>query len=84
MQLDATPPPRSAPPARPAAPQPTLATFDMTAFNPGEPASWERLGKAWENTHGKLPNEMELMMYVMNGGNAMAGMGAVGMAGMGL
>lgn len=60
----------------------------MTSFNPGDPSSWERLGKAWAATHGKPPNEMELMMYVMNGGNVMGGMAgmgaAAGMMGMGL
>jgi protein NRD1 len=42
-----------------------LDSFDLTSFDPTAPASWERLGKAWNTTHGYMPSQEELMQYVM-------------------
>lgn len=42
-----------------------LDAFDLTAFNPTDASSWERLGKAWAVTNGYTPSQEELMQYVM-------------------
>ncbi|CAE6452164.1 unnamed protein product [Rhizoctonia solani] len=57
-----------------------LETFDMTAFNPADPASWTNLAAAWEVTNGRAPMQEEMMMFVMGAG-AMGGSGGAGDAG---
>lgn len=50
---------------------PGLDTFDFTTFDFTDPASWTKLGKAWEVSYGRLPSQEELMMFVttaMSGG----------------
>lgn len=45
-----------------------LAAIDMTKFDFSSPESWQKLGEAWKMTHGQLPNQEQLMAYVMSGG----------------
>lgn len=45
-----------------------LETFDFAAFNFGEPASWEALGKAWQVSYGSAPTQEQLVTLLM--GNA--------------
>jgi hypothetical protein len=46
----------------------TLDTFDLEGFNGNSPESWMLLAKAWENSIGRAPNQMELMGYLASGG----------------
>ncbi|GAB1527240.1 hypothetical protein RhiTH_010415 [Rhizoctonia solani] len=71
--------------SEPQPPQGGLEAFDMSMFNPADPASWTSLAAAWEMTNGRAPTQEEMMMFVMSGGNAAnaAAAGAGGGAGAG-
>lgn len=43
-----------------------LESFDLTTFNPTDPASWEALGKAWAVSNGYMPSQDELMQFMMS------------------
>ncbi|CCO31170.1 Rpb7-binding protein seb1 [Rhizoctonia solani AG-1 IB] len=42
-------------------PQSGLEAFDMSMFNPADPASWTSLATAWETTNGRAPSQEEMM-----------------------
>ncbi|KAF8757784.1 RNA polymerase II-binding domain [Rhizoctonia solani] len=71
--------------SEPQPPQGGLEAFDMSMFNPADPASWTSLAAAWEMTNGRAPTQEEMMMFVMSGGNVAnaAAAGAGGGAGAG-
>jgi len=50
------------------APGPTLESFDMASFNPMDPGAWARLGEAWKGSKGSEPSQMDLMGWMMGGG----------------
>jgi protein NRD1 len=55
-----------------------LSGIDMTKFDFSSPDSWEKLGLAWQYTHGHAPNQEQLMAYVMSGGMIQLPVGASG------
>ncbi|KAF7789581.1 hypothetical protein EIP86_000527 [Pleurotus ostreatoroseus] len=60
-------PPASVPVLSPTSPVGTrgLDSFDLSAFDLTAPASWEALANAWKVTHGYMPQQAELMQYIM-------------------
>ncbi|CAE7180992.1 unnamed protein product [Rhizoctonia solani] len=54
-----------------------LEAFDMSVFNPADPASWANLAAAWETTNGRAPTQEEMMVFIM-GGASMSGGGGGG------
>jgi hypothetical protein len=43
-----------------------LEDLDITTLNPAEAKTWEVLGEAWINTHGRPPEGPDVMMWFMN------------------
>ncbi|CDO77806.1 hypothetical protein BN946_scf184987.g4 [Trametes cinnabarina] len=43
-----------------------LEAFDLTNFDPGQPACWEALGNAWAVTHASMPTQEQLMQFVFS------------------
>ena len=51
----------------------TLDSFDLSTFNPADPAAWTSLAKVWQASTGMEPNQFLLMQWVqtkMMGGGA--------------
>ena len=48
----------------------SLETFDMSTFDPTNPASWAGLAQAFHISTGREPNQLELMQYLATGGSA--------------
>ena len=46
----------------------TLETFNIATFNPMSPDSWAALGRAYKNTTGREPGQMDLMGFLAGQG----------------
>jgi len=44
-----------------------LDKFEIAAFDPTAPTSWESLGKMWQVTHGYAPSQEALMQFISKG-----------------
>ncbi|CAD6577606.1 MAG: hypothetical protein TREMPRED_001993 [Tremellales sp. Tagirdzhanova-0007] len=71
-------PPTFPQPVIPISSQSTLATFDMSVFNPADSTCWVSLAQAFHGSTGREPNQMELMQFLATGevpGSSDDGMG---------
>jgi len=44
-----------------------LDKFEIAAFDPTAPVSWEALGKMWQVTHGYIPSQEALLQFLSRG-----------------
>lgn len=49
-----------------------LDVLDLSVFDPTSPSSWEALAHAWQVTHGYMPQQDQLMQYIMSANTSMA------------
>lgn len=57
---------------------PRLDDLDVAMLNPMEASTWEKVGQAWTNTHGRPPEGPDAMMWFMNATAAKMGGGGGG------